>query len=95
MRVSKQRVRNIIREQIIDLLEQKNEPIEYNSSIVIRMVQSDDFLEQSFDDEEGSVSDRLRYIFDEFVRGDEDLERKYRSVREELKQELNKNDDEA
>jgi len=95
MRISEQRVRNIIREQIIGLLEQEEEPIEYNSSIVIRLVQSDDFLEQSFDEEEGSVSDRLRYVFDEFIRGDEDLERKYRNVRNELKQELNKNDNEA
>ncbi len=94
MKISEQRVRNIIRKELKSLVEQEEGPVEYNSSIVIRLIQSDDFLEQSFDEEEGSVADRLRYVFDEFVRGDEDLERKYRSVRQKLKDELTREDDE-
>lgn len=94
MKISEQRVRNIIRKELKSLVEQEEGPVEYNSSIVIRLIQSDDFLEQSFDEEEGSVADRLRYVFDEFVRGDEDLERKYRNVRQKLKDELTRENDE-
>ena len=93
MKISEQRVRNIIRKELKSLVEQEEGPVEYNSSIVIRLIQSDDFLEQSFDEEEGSVADRLRYVFDEFVRGDEDLERKYRNVRQKLKNELTREND--
>lgn len=95
MKITESEFRNIVRKEIYGFLfEEENEPIEYNSSIVIRLITQDDFLEQVFDDHEGSVDDRLRFVFDEHIRGENDLERLYRSEKEKLEQELTSEENE-
>lgn len=91
MKITENQFRSLVRKEIYHLLteqEDGKEPIEYNPSVVIRLVTQDDFLEQAFDDHEGSVDDRLRFVFDEHIRGESDLERLYRSEKEKLEQEL-------
>lgn len=86
MKLNKNTLKQIVREEMKALREQ--EELRYQPAVVIRMIVRDDFLEQTFTTEEGSVSERIRFVYDEFIRGEAEMERDYEKQMQELKDEL-------
>lgn len=89
MKLSKEKLALIIKEEYQKIREQDEEPIQFNPAVTIGLIIKDDFLEQAFDDEEGSVAERLEFVFDEFIYGDAEQERAYRKEIESLLTQLN------
>jgi len=88
MKLNKKRLNKIINEELYKVLREQDSVVDYHPSLVIKLVVNDDFLEQQFESEEGSVSERLLFIFDEYIKSDPGLQRDYEKVCENLIEEL-------